>query len=113
MTSSDNHSPIWCYMFNYSDYKKLLIIQDIINFIDHINYIYQKKSLQFDKLIEDKYFTTVTIDKNIYWNQIKHYKIKLIKLKSFLHYFKTQFILEAHIFNTIDHDCRTHISSFL
>ena len=101
------------YMINSSDYTKTIIIQDIINTINNIIYIYRTKSLQFDKLVEDKYFTTVTIDKNIYWNQIKHYKIKLIKLKSFLHYFKTQFILEAHIFNTINHDCRNHISSFL
>jgi hypothetical protein len=113
MTCSDYHSPIWCYMFNNSDYSKLIIIQDIINFINRIDNIYQTKSLQFDKLVEDNYFTNVNIDKNIYWNQIKQYKIKLIKLKSFLNYFKKQFIIEASTFKSINDDCRYHISSFL
>jgi hypothetical protein len=100
-------------MFNCSDYTKILIIQDIINYIDTIIYIYTSKSLQFDKLVEDKSFTNVTIDKNIYWNQLKYYKNKIIKLKSFLNYFKKQFIIEASVFNSINHDCRLYISSFL
>ncbi len=101
------------YMFNCSDYTKILIIQDIINYINNNTYIFKTKSSQFDKLVKDKYFTTVTIDKNIYWNQLKYYKNKIIKLKSFLNYFKKQFIIEATVFNAINDDCRHHISSFL
>ena len=101
------------YMINSSDYTKTIIIQDIINTINNIIYIYRTKSLQFDKLVEDKYFTTVTIDKNIYWNQVKYYKNKIFKLKSFLNYSKKQFIIEATAFNSINDDCRNHISSFL
>jgi len=101
------------YMLNSSDYTKTLIIQDIINYINYTTHIFKTKSLQFDKLVEDNYFTNVNIDKNIYWNQIKQYKIKHIKLKSFLNYFKKQFIIEAYTFNSINDDCRYHISSFL
>lgn len=101
------------YMFNCSDYTKILIIQDIIEYINNVNYIFKTKSSQFDKLVEDKYFTNVTIDKNIYWNQLRYYKNKIIKLNSFLNYYKKQFIIEATAFNSINDDCRSHISSFL
>ena len=101
------------YMLNSSDYTKILIIQNIINYIDYTNCLYKFKSLEFDTLVEHKYFTNVTIDKNIYWNNIKFYKNKLIKLNSFLYDFKKEFIIQANIFDSIDDDCRLYISSFL
>jgi len=101
------------YMFHCSDHTKILLIQHVYDYIQYINSIYQLKSSQFDTLVENKYFNGTTIDKNIYWNQIKSYKNKLIRLNSYLNYFKKQFIIEANVFDSINNDCRLHISCFL
>tara|TARA_Y100000816_G_scaffold116541_1_gene81688 strand:+ start:3662 stop:4000 length:339 start_codon:yes stop_codon:yes gene_type:complete len=100
-------------MFDTSDHFKILLMNNIYNYLNELENRRKFKSDNFELLIKMKYFTNSTIDKNNFWNEIKHYNIKIIKLKSFLEYYKKSFIIEAETFSKIDSDCRQYISSFL
>lgn len=100
-------------MFDTSDHFKILLMNNIYNYLIQLENRYKFKSDNFELLVKMKYFTNSTIDKNNYWNEIRLYNTKINKLKSFLNYYKKNFIIEAEIFSMIHIDCRQYISSFL
>lgn len=100
-------------MFDTSDYFKILLLNNIYIYLNYLETNYKLKLEHFQLLVKNKYFTNNNIDKNIYLNKIKQSNSKIIKIKSFLNYYKKHFIIEAQIFCKINYVSKKYIASFL
>jgi len=96
-----------------TDYHKLIILNQIYTYLLHLINTYKIKEMKFSDICDRAYFNNSTIDKNIYWNELKLYRRKVRQITSYYNFYLKHIILEANTFSAIPLPCLEIVSQFL
>ena len=96
-----------------SDHHKLIVLNQIHKYFLHLNEMHISKQIQFENMRNKQYFNNGTMDKNIYWNELKLYNRKIRQITSYYNYYLKHFIIESDTFCKIPLPCLEIVNQYL